>query len=759
MADYSDPAYPTSNGSDYAGQQKADTVLDSPENKARLKKLQAWFNEARLAQADARAEMALDENFVDGLQWSEEDRQAMEERGQSPLVFNEILPAVLWVEGTERRARSEWKILPRADDDVEDALIKTEVMRYISDVNRARFERSKAFRHAVRAGIGWLEVCVNGDPAEEVVKFRAESWRNVWPDHYARDLCRDGRFLFRSKVVDTDIAQAMFPKRAEAIKHAAQQRGAMPYWGEDESYDGSQFYRGNDWRSGGTSSADLSIGEGQREGVRLVEAWYREPATVDILRGASNHPLNGTVLNKSDPTHAFALQAGELDLVRAVRKLVRFAVFIDGGVMLAEGPSPYRHNLFPFVPIVGYRREMDGAFYGMVRNARDPQEDLNKRRSKALFVLSTRRVIGDKGAIDPEDMDDFEDEVARPDAILWKNKGYDLTVDTDNALAEEHIALAQQNAEYIRHTSGVTGENMGQETNAQSGKAILARQNQGTVVTAALFDNALEADQISGEIALSLIEQFMPEERLIRVVGNRGAPKFTPINKRMPDGTILNDITRTAADFIVSEQDYRESMRVALAEQMMEMIGKLSPDVSLGLLDLAVELFDLPNKEEMVQRIRRLNGQFDPDAPNAAEEAEAADAAKKEAEAKLQELTRQEMETTIEERRAKTDKLKAETQSSKLQSLLDALQAAVQALQAPGIAGVAQDLIEGADVARPGTTAPQLPMQQLAAPQRRLPPPQMGAMGSGPAPAQAGPQPKTQPFQPNPIPTEDEPNE
>lgn len=688
-------------------------------------------------QSEARREMALDEDFVDGLQWSEEDRAAMEERNQAPLVFNEILPAMLWVEGTERRARTEWKILPRADDDVNDALVKTEVMRYISDVNRARFERSRAFTMACRAGLGWLDVCVNGDPSEEVVKIRAESWRNVWYDQYSTDIVRDGRFVFRSKVIDTDVAQAMFPLRKNAIEQAAQRRDQTPYWAEDDFYDSALYNNSDNWRSRTTSIDDaLGAGGGGREGVRLIEAWYREPRSISVMRGSSAHPLNGVAFSKDNPQHVWDVSRRQLDLVSVLRSMVRTSVFIDGGVLVDDGDSPYRHNLFPLVPIACYRRASDGAFYGMVRNARDPQSDLNKRRSKALFVLSTRRVIMDKGAINDEDMDEFEDEVSRPDGLIRKNKGYDLEVHSDNSLAEEHIMLAREDSEYIRSTSGVTGENLGQETNAQSGKAILARQNQGTVVTATLFDNALEADQIAGTISLSLIEQFMPEERVIRVVGNRGAPKFVPINQRQGDGSILNDMTARAADFIVSEQDYRESMRTALAEQMMDMIGKMNPDIALNLLDLAVELFDLPNKEEMVQRIRRLNGQIDPDDPNAATEADNADKRRQEEEARNAELARQDAETTIEERRAKTDKLRTEAQENKVNSLILALQAALSAIQIPQTAMVAQDLLEGTDLARPGSAPP---------PQQEQPPAQLG----GPAPPQqAPPQPVDQFQQP-----------
>lgn len=65
-----------------------------------------------------------------------------------------------------------------------------------------------------------------------------------------------------------------------------------------------------------------------------------------------------------------------------------------------------------------------------------------------------------------------------------------------------------QDARYIQEVGGVTTENLGRQTNAVSGKAIEARQNQGYTSTSDLFDNLRLAIQLTGERQLSLIEQF-----------------------------------------------------------------------------------------------------------------------------------------------------------------------------------------------------------------------------------------------------------
>ena len=63
------------------------------------------------------------------MQWTQEDAQALIERGQAPLVFNEVKPTIDWIIGTERRTRVDYKILPREKDDEALAEIKTKLMK------------------------------------------------------------------------------------------------------------------------------------------------------------------------------------------------------------------------------------------------------------------------------------------------------------------------------------------------------------------------------------------------------------------------------------------------------------------------------------------------------------------------------------------------------------------------------------------------------------------------------------------------------
>jgi len=77
--------------------------------------------------------------------------------------------------------------------------------------------------------------------------------------------------------------------------------------------------------------------------------------------------------------------------------------------------------------------------------------------------------------------------------------------------AQFQLQMAQNDSASIRNMSGVNADNMGRNSNVTSGKAVMAKQEQGSLLTMELFDNLLFARQMEGEITLSLAEQFLTQ--------------------------------------------------------------------------------------------------------------------------------------------------------------------------------------------------------------------------------------------------------
>jgi hypothetical protein len=693
--------------------------LDSDIKQELHQRLLSYYRQELDRQSENRFQMAIDEDYYDNIQWSEEEAKQLKERGQAPIVYNVTAQTINWVIGSEKRGRTDFKILPREKEDTKPAEIKTKLLKYLSDVNRLPFSRSRAFEDAIKVGLGWLEDGAQDEDDGEPLYSRYESWRNILHDSASTELdFSDGRYIFRSKWVDVDVAKALFPGREAQIDDAvvdASLYGSFDMVDGDVPMDFMEFDRSN-------YSVARTLVTHKRRRVRLIECEYRVPETVQRMRGGTH---KGEVFDPQDQRHVDAVQSGASDVASKVMMRVHLA-HMTVKDLLWEGASPYRHNRFRFTPVWCYRRGRDNLPYGMIRPIRDIQDDINKRASKALHILSSNKVIMDEGAL-PEGttIDDFAEEVARPDAIIVKRAGKELVLNAERDLAAPHLDLMSRGIQMIQQVGGVTDELLGRTTNAVSGIAVQKRQEQGSLATNKPFDNLRLAVQMQGELQLSLIEQFMTQQKSFRITTERGTPDFIQVNDGLPE----NDITRTKADYIISEADWRATMRQAASEQLMEMIGKMPPQVGMLLLDLAIESMDLPNREEIAKRIRATTGMKDPDHPEPTpEEQQQAQAQAKQAQAQeamfMAELSGKQADADLKVANAKRALAAAEReQGLAIKDRVDATNTAMTAAQMviamPTTAKVADGILQEAgwrDFTASAVSGglPPMPMQQQA---------------------------------------------
>jgi hypothetical protein len=662
--------------------------MDGDAMRALHRRLLTWLNTERQLQAANRLDMAIDADMYDNRQWMPEDAEEVRSRNQAPLVYNEVAPMVDWLIGTERRTRIDSSVLPRTEDDVALADVKTKVMKYMADVNRAEYVRSTAFAEAVKCGLSWIDDGIRDDASKEPVYKQHESWRNVLHDSRAiRAPDLSGcRYLLRWRDVDLDVALAMFPQRAALLERAASDYLTVAVhdaeragWGGPMPQEGGESAR---LRYLGSSGMFEGVGDlHSRRIVRIYECQYRDPVTVQTLESG---PLAGAALTPFDPV---ALQAAQQDqgagIVDKTALRMHVAVFVEAG-MLAASLAPWRHNDFSLTPVWCYRRSSDGMPYGVIRRVRDVQMDLNKRASKASFLYNTNQIIADEDATD--DWENLREEAADPHGILIKKKGAELALRRDSEGAQAQLNMMQLDAAAIQKSAGVADENLGRQTNAVSGEAIKARQLQGSVVTTELFDNLRLSTRVSGQKELSLIEQFMTQERVIRLTGNRGQLQWARINRPqvLPDGSVryLDDITASQADFVVSEQDYSGTLRQVMFEQLSKLAAGQPPALALRLMTMAFNYSDLPNHEAIAQEFRAITGEPDPNQPptDGQQQAMAAQQAQQMQAVQMQaqqgQLALAETQAKVREINARAAELEAKTAAAQSQGQLAQGQAA-----------------------------------------------------------------------------------
>lgn len=674
--------------------------LDSEPAKDQQKKLLEMYRQELERQGDNRFQMAVDEDYKDNIQWDEDDANVVKGRGQAPLVYNVISTSLRWVFGTEKRSRIDFKVLPRRKEESKQAEKKTAILKYLSDVNRTPFSRSRAFQDGVTVGLGWLETGIQDEDDSEPIYTRYESWRNVlWDSASTSNDLADCRYIFRPRWLDVDVACALFPDRAEQIKAAAvqgDQFGGIDSLDGDEAMDFAEYDRD-------TYGVHRVFSTHKRERVRLIECWYKKPVRAKrVMQG----PWKGQIYDESEPRHQeFAESLAE----RLTFKMC--CAIMTTNDLLWMGDSPYRHNRFPFIPVWGYRRGRDGLPYGMVRGLRDIQDDINKRAAKIQYLMASEKVIMDEGAV--EDVDAFRDEFPHPDAVIEKRPGKDIDVLT----AQKGQEIQQQREMFslgiqmIQQVGGVTDELLARKSNATSGIAIERRQEQGSLTTAEFFDNLRFADQLRGELELSLVEQFMTEPKQFRITNMRGNADFVELNTGLPE----DDITRTKSDFVISEEDWRASVRQGQVESLfalMQPLAAVSPQVVLSMLDLLVDSMDLHVRDELVKRIRQITGMRDPDASEPspeeiqAAEQQAAQAAEQKAQqdaifnANLRKMTAE-----AADKEASADQKRTNTMQARIGAQNSAIETARSAALTPGMVPIADHILSESGWQQPQSPA------------------------------------------------------
>jgi hypothetical protein len=644
----------------------------------RHQRIKDFYLEELLRQDDNRRARIKWTRYYENDQFTTAQKSMLAARGQSAVSYNGIKPIIDWLKGTERRGRVDFTVAPRMDSSEarESAAAKQEVLKWLDYTNQTGHERSLACDQAFVTGLGWLEVAIRQDEQGSKVVSMAEDWRNMV--HDSRALSRDGddaRFVFRSKVVDLDVAIALFPNKKQQLERVAQRGTGERMLG---MWSGASNMIVGDAVATSEGTADVFAGSdlfSTRDRVMLLEAWTREPVTrKDKHVGGIVDPVSWTI-------HCTILTSEDI---------------------LVESESPFNHGRFPFVPVWCYRSMETGLPYSPVRDLVDIQDSLNARIMRTHHLAHSNQLHIEKSAVDNAAMNlsQIERELKDPNGIAvfadGALAGNRVREAKHNGDVQQLMAMAQVDMDSMSRLSGVTPENREQTSNGASGKAILAKADQGSLLTTEVFDNLLRARWLEGTLTLSLVEQYMLEPRSVPVSASSGARKFKQLNQW--DGQrFINDLGGPKAEFIVGEQQWKQSNSMAAFDSLMGVLGQLagpSPEVVVALLDVVFEMNpNLPLKDKVLKRIRSVTGQQDEDAEVTPEQQAAMqqqqEMQRAQAKAQMDMLLAQ-----VREAQAKGEKLDAETVTKKLEGLYMSAQAAQVLAMAPQITPVADELLK-----------------------------------------------------------------
>jgi len=624
--------------------------------------LERWLEEIR-DQPSWRREADKACDYYDGNQLDADTLARLEDKGLGPLVTNLIQPTVNAVLGMEAKTRTDWRVGGDDDkyQDVAEAL--SAKMHETERETQADTATSEAYAGQIKAGLGVVEVSRDSNPFNYPYRVTSVHRSEMFWDWRSKALdWSDARYVVRKKRYDADHIASFFPQHREMILAAANWRDWADYL-TSESRASADFF--NDALQGTrTTWDDLDWRDIDRRVVTCFEVWYRVWVRGLVLSLPGGRTLE---FNDKNQVHRALVASGAVQPKLAVYDKIRSAFYIGPIRVLDRGTNRRR---FPYVPFFGYREDLTGVPYGLIRAMISPQDEVNARSAKMMWLLSSRRATVDSDAFDPKynSVSDVSRELGRADAFVVMNPGRvnklgAISVDDNQQLSQQQFQIMQERKQAIQEAAGVYAAMMGQQSNASSGLAIQSLVEQGVTTLAKINDHYRIARRGVGNALLDLIKEDMTDQAEIlvdngtvkrRVIVN--IPRKDPVTgQAYKENDVQTAPVKVALTDVPSTPTYRAQQFAAFAE----ILKSMPPNMQGLLIPFALEMSDFGKRKEMAEFLRsQLGIQADPNSPEAQQaKQQASQAAAAQAEAAMQDA-----QSKIEERQARTQKLLAEAE-------------------------------------------------------------------------------------------------
>lgn len=662
---------PTVNAIDLTRDGRDDYYLDrdNPRDKVKdkealpLRRLEQYLQDIS-QQPNWRAEADKAVDYYDGNQLDEETVAKLRERGLGPLIQNLIKPTIDAVLGLEAKTRTDWMVV--CEDDQWQPVVDATNSKMKEAERETRADRacSDAFAGQCKAGFHVVEVSRQTNPFMYPYRVLPVHRREIWWDWRSlHPQWEDARWLVRKRWQDADVVAAFFPESADLIRHAA--AGWPGDWAAsmDMTPRAVQMLMNGHETERRTSIDDMEWRDYERGRVCVYEVWYRT-----YHRGAVLTLPNGRKVeyDHKNPVHVAAVASGRLPVRVGVFDRLRLAYFVGPHRVMDVATTRRR---FPYIPFWGYREDLSGVPYGLIRSMLSPQDEVNARRAKMMWLLSAKRILIDNDALDEKynTLSTASRELSRADAFVVldaarANGQHAVRVDENMELAEQQFKLLQEAKGAVQEAGGIYAAMMGQNSNATTGVAIQSLIEQGTMTLAEINDNYFFARRAVGEALLELIQEDLTGVEMQMVVDTGLSKKSVYINRpaQHPETglpMLENDVGRAPLKVALTDVPSTPSFRAQQFTQLAEIAKSLPPQIQAFVVPFIIESSELQKRKELASILRKQLGiDIDPNSPEGKQALEA----QAQQQQQMAQLAMQEAQAKIAELAAKAEKLQAE---------------------------------------------------------------------------------------------------
>lgn len=550
-------------------------------------------------------------DYYDGKQLTADQVKELEPLGLGELIANFVKPTVNALLGLEAKLRTDWRMA--ADTDEQQELAEAVSVKLMEAERETRADQacSDAYAGQIKAGLGWTYVGRTADPFEYPYKVESIHRNEIWWDWNSKkpDLT-DAEWLMRERqAVSAEKLVAFFPEHEDLVRAVAS--GWTPEW-MDLARNRPDLMNAFDREEVSVDAWDNWRNVDNRT-VTLREVWYREHKRGKVM----NLPDGRTVIFDPDnQVHTAAFLSGAVRPYDAVFSVWRVAIWLGPHKLMDEEWGTKR---LPYVPWWGYREDRTRVPYGLIRDMIPMQDEINARRRKLMWLLSTKRAQVDSDALDTKfnDFSDLERELSRPDAIIVTNpnraNANALSVVSDLALSTQQYQVMLESQESIQHVAGVFNSMLGATDGARSGTAITQLVDQGTTAQGEINDNARYARTLTGQLLAELVTEDLSGQQAVVHVGDEGRRKPIELNKPVLDPLTgleyrENDVSKLMVKVALQDVPSTPAYRAQTMTMMAEVLKGLPPELQSALMPYFLESTDLPKRREMADVLRKVLG-------------------------------------------------------------------------------------------------------------------------------------------------------
>ncbi len=465
-----------------------------------------------------------DFKFEQGKQWEDDDIQTLKNAGIKAITINKIKPIIKLLTGIERQSRSDFKAYPEGEEDELTSEIITRLMKNVSKNSRVEVKFSEVFKNGSIGGMCFIEPYMdyNFDLLNGNLKFKKISSSNVYldPNFQEYDLS-DSKFLIKVTTgLSKDELIGLFPDKEKEIEKI---NGGKLDVDNLNSLIASP--ESDDYPSPTTS--DTLDSEPDEPTYDLIDYYYKKLTTKYYAIVQEKGIIKD--FETKEEAEDFALQAQGIVIDRKVPVIM--LVQVVGNTELYNDVAPFypKWKTFPLIPYFAELITEDLDDYslkiqGVVRGIKDLNEEYNKRRTQELRHLNASANSGfdiEKGQLDDQAIDHLKKYGSSPGFVSQRKKGSaPLGRIAPMPLSQGHAQLAAENAQDLKEASGVNPDLLANDSQSQSGRAILFKQRQGLQMIQEMLDNFGETKRQTGLFILSQIPDLFTVESAMKVIGD-----------------------------------------------------------------------------------------------------------------------------------------------------------------------------------------------------------------------------------------------